>query len=109
MTGVTHVSYFSSYTTNNPPRRGKPLKIWTTLTNAGFEVLELHYNPNCWMRGLENENGWATWACALRNQGRYEEYWCGFNEHGVYLQLMAAPYTAILVRKKEEKTTEVDE
>lgn len=80
----------NEYTPDNPPKRGKPKKIWDALHRAGFQISGLRYNPNCWGRG--KELGWGTWA--FDEIGNYQHgYFCGVEDDRVYVQLIVAPYT----------------
>jgi len=55
------------YTKKNPPTSGMGLKIWRRLTDLGFTMYELWYNPNCW--GASKNYGWGRWVCAVYIQG----------------------------------------
>jgi len=87
---------FKSYTQENPPRRGKALKIWRELsTIPKFEMLELHYNPNCF--GNAKNDGWGTWACHFRFEGDYSEQWCGW-DNGAYLMGNVLPFRVVFAK-----------
>jgi len=52
------IGRMNSYTPDSPPKGGTAKKLWHVLHDAGFEVGELHYNPNCW----GHDGGWGGWA-----------------------------------------------
>lgn len=88
----------NQYSDTNRPRRGTARKIYAELVRAGYQVCDLHYNPNLW--GRAGEDGWGTWACELWN-GQKLECWCGITVGGdVYLQGTTAPYNVVRLTKK---------
>lgn len=90
---------FKTYSDQNPPVRGTAKKIYRALKSKGFQIWDLHYNPNCWMRRLED--GWATWACEITApDGEVFECWCGWDdERGAYLQGNTAPFAVVFLHK----------
>lgn len=90
------------YTQDNPPRRGTARKIWRQFHDMGIVLTELHYNPNCWGKG--RAQGYGTWACAINRIKSVRltivsnELFCGLNNGAIYLQTLAAPYNAKLVK-----------
>ena len=100
--------HFKSYTPEHPPKRGTARKIWRSMSRAGIKVWELHYNPNCWMRGLVS--GWATWAGRFTAENETLECWCGWHEDAgsAYIQLSYAPFTWVLVEKREGEDARTD-
>ncbi len=91
----------NSYTPKNPPKRGTALKIWRELSEAGIEMLELHYNPNCF--GNAKHDGWGTWACHIRIDDTYLEQWCGWN-NGAYLMKSSLPFSVIFANTIKRET-----
>jgi len=88
----------NTYSDNNPPKSGNAKKIYTAFKEKGWDVADLHYNPNCW--GKASENGWGTWACKVYGTGLYAGdsvsamFFCGIQNNRVYIQRLNAPYTA---------------
>jgi hypothetical protein len=79
------------YSATNLPKRGTARRIWRAFEAAGFQVAELHYNPNLWGRG--GVDGWGTWACEVCSPDRvWFETWCFIQNGTLYLQGNAAPY-----------------
>jgi len=87
----------NNYTPENPPKRGTALKIWCELSAIpGLEMLELHYNPNCW--GNTPTDGWGTWACHIRIDDTYMEQWCGW-DNGAYLMKSSLPFSVFYAKE----------
>ncbi len=92
----------NTYSDGNRPRGGNALKIWLALKVAGYEIQDLHYNPNLWGRGMLD--GWGTWACQLTHAapGRYTYVdplgcFCGIQDGKVYLQGMSGQYQVVFL------------
>lgn len=68
------------YTKENLPKRGTAKRLWRVLTEYGFDIDQLSFNPNCW--GKRNPNAyWGTWALTYIEHGE-KQYWiCGVNEN----------------------------
>lgn len=89
---------FKTYSDANPPQRGTAAKIYEALKARGYQVEDLHYNPNNWMKSLEQ--GWATWACSIYDEHEHFECWCGWDEErGAYLQGNGAPFAVVWLGK----------
>lgn len=84
------------YDEQNPPRSGVGKKIFNGLKKAGFEVVDLHYNPNNW--GQSKEDGWGTWACRIRGNLITGEYFCGLTNAGeIYIEGTTAPFGVVIL------------
>lgn len=93
---------FKTYSDQNPPKRGTAKKIYDALKSKGFRIGYLRYNPNCWMRQVED--GWATWSCEIiAPDGEVFECWCGWdNDCGAYLQGNSAPFAVVFLSNLTE-------
>lgn len=92
----------NTYTRNNPPKRGNARRIFTALQEAGYTVLDLHYNANLWGRG--EGLGWGTWACRVVIAGGIEfEAHCGIYEGKAYIRGYHASGPAIELGKSESE------
>lgn len=90
----------NTYNDNNPPKSGNAKKIYDAIKAMpnSPEILDLHYNPNCW--GNAPERGWGTWAVTFNWGPRHDGFWCGIDDRGVYLEGTRAPYTRQYIKLK---------
>lgn len=86
------------YTPANPPKKGNARSIWSAIESVGFQIIELHYNPNLWGRG--KVQGYGTWAVTMQHDR--EGKWAGVDKRGVYLETMEAPYNRVYLGIKQE-------
>ena len=81
-----------------PPLGGTAKKIWDSLIKNDYQILDLHYNSNCWGRG--KTSGWGTWACEVVDLNKKRlfsgEFWCGWDtkSNEAYFEQSCAPYGA---------------
>jgi len=55
------VSAMNLYSDENPPKKKMGKKIYQALKEAGYEVEDLHHNPNCWGHRTAIA-AWGQWA-----------------------------------------------
>lgn len=77
--------------TDRPKRKGTARTIWDGFKKAGFQIHELHYNPNCW--GAAKNLGWGTWA--FSQSVTDDGFFCGVRDGRVYIQGISAPFVTL--------------
>jgi hypothetical protein len=88
----------NDYSDDNRPKNGNAKKIYNKFKEMGWEICDLHYNPNNW--GNSQSQGYGTWTCELFMDKEKFVGFCGVdNNEKIYIQSNRSPFTTAIVEK----------